>query len=119
MEYLDKKSLRKVIGGFLRQRKHLYVMMAKREANFLIQVALINRLMDRWQMVSKWDYWRHCMEVQLMRDELMKILPSASGNHRMIRTHMIALMSHCESVQKIPCVEYRSKETAVRGCSAG
>jgi hypothetical protein len=91
MNYLNKPQLTKSINGFLNQRKHYF------QASNQIHLANLCWQMEvRFDQIRAWDYWRHCLEVTNLKQQLHSILPSKTGSHVKVNEAMIDLILHCQ-----------------------
>lgn len=97
MKYENKPELIKSLRGFLRQRKHVYRNMS---LPHLEQLCIF--ILSRLELIQRYNYWRHCLEVKNAESVLLMILPSESGGHARERQHMLELIAHCKQVASIP-----------------
>lgn len=104
MKYQSKAELRKTITNFLRQRKRVYKML---DAPQLCAVCV--NIQMRFEMIGRWNYWRHCLEIKDAEHMLLMILPSERGGHATEREHMLQLIAHCKQVASIPAYQYHKK----------
>lgn len=104
--YSNKAELTAAVSSLLRQRMKWYQM-----ARQTHHANLCWNLLARFDLISKWGYWRHCLEVANQEALFYKILPSADGEHAVIREQALAMITHCKSISSIPYSEYVAQTT--------
>lgn len=76
--------------------------MSRRDPNMIWKEAKVLKMIDMWSMIERYDYWRHCLQVADMANDLIDVLPSSNGNHKKIRLRILDIIAHCRAIKNIP-----------------
>lgn len=104
-DYQNKLLIQSILFGYLNQRKKAIEFMSdiqygKRISNALEHIRL------RFELINKFDYWRHCLEIRNAEPLILQTLPSEKGYHKRIRKTIIGLIHHCKKVTESTHNEY-------------
>lgn len=94
---MDKAQLRKSLYSFFHQRKAAYRFLISKGQPMQRQLLQVEKMEQRFDLIAHWNYWRHCLEVSNLKEQIAAVLPSASGSHRAIRERMEALIRQCQA----------------------
>ncbi len=78
-----KEELRYQLIRFLRQRRKACVIIGDRRG-----AMLADQVLQKFDLIREWSYWRHCLEVKNNEVVLRALLPSGYGKHSHIREVM-------------------------------
>ena len=84
-----------MIGAFIRQRRAAVDHFQNRSLAYMMMTAL-DDLDRQFNLIQNYSYWRHCYQVAIMEDIIVKVLPNKKGRHGNIHDQMIGLIKLCK-----------------------